>query len=151
MTHKHFSALRCIIDQIDVHRVVSDYDPVGNWKNPSNIPIIFSPSLSKKLIHAHISKPSLNSTPDTRKNPDRRRFRPPADNTPSHIQVVYKGFIFANIWNGVSACAIYDADPKVIATRVTSAKVNIVAFQHGFDLEAFSSPSRLAGQGLNLL
>jgi hypothetical protein len=50
----------------------------------------------------------------------------------THIQVVYKGFISANIWNGVSAYAIYDADLAVIAIRVTSAKVNIVAFQHRF-------------------
>ena len=56
----------------------------------------------------------------------------PAYNTLSHIQVVYKGFISANIWNYVSAYAIYDADLSVIAIRVTSAKVNIVAFQHRF-------------------
>ena len=27
---------------------------------------------------------------------------------------------------------LYDVDPKAIAIRVTSDKVNIVAFQHGF-------------------
>jgi hypothetical protein len=43
-----------------------------------------------------------------------------------------EGFISANIWNYVSAYAIYDADLSVIAIRVTSAKVNIVDFQHRF-------------------
>ena len=103
MTHKHFSALRCVVDQIDVHRVVSDYDPVGNWKNSSNIPIIFSPSLSKKLIHAHISKPSLNSTPDTRKNPDRRRFRlvDKNDGRKRNKQVDPLLVVIRSLWQGV--------------------------------------------------
>ena len=52
----------------------------------------------------------------------------PAYNTLSHIQVVYKGFISANILKG----DISDVDPEVIAIRVTSAEVIIVAFQQGF-------------------
>ena len=52
----------------------------------------------------------------------------PAYNTLSHIQVVCKGFISANILKG----DVSDAGPEAIAIRVTSAEVIIVAFQHGF-------------------
>ena len=52
----------------------------------------------------------------------------PAYNTPSHIQVVYKGFISANILKG----DVSDVGPGAIAIRVTSAEVIIVAFQQGF-------------------
>ena len=52
----------------------------------------------------------------------------PAYNTLSHIQVVCKGFISANILKG----DVSDVGPEAIAIRVTSAEVIIVAFQHGF-------------------
>ena len=52
----------------------------------------------------------------------------PAYNTLSHIQVVYKGFISANILKG----DVSDVGPGAIAIRVTSAEVIIVAFQQGF-------------------
>lgn len=59
MAHEHFAALSSIVDHFHVHHVASDYDPIGNRKNSSNIAILFCPSLTKKLIQAHLSESSL--------------------------------------------------------------------------------------------
>lgn len=70
MTHKHFPTLSRIIDHIHVHHVASDYDPISNRKNPSYVPVIFGPSLTKKFIQSHLPKSSLNCSTNTRKNPN---------------------------------------------------------------------------------
>jgi hypothetical protein len=40
--------------------------------------------------------------------------------------------MFLLAWLLMPVPQLYDVDPKAIAIRVTSVKVNIVAFQHGF-------------------
>jgi hypothetical protein len=42
------------------------------------------------------------------------------------------GIMFLRPWLLVPVEQLYDVDPKAIAIRVTSVKVNIVAYQHGF-------------------
>ena len=49
------------------------------------------------------------------------------------------GIMFLLAWLLVPVPQLYDVDPRAIAIRVTSVKVNIVAFQHGFWLRGVQS------------
>ena len=49
------------------------------------------------------------------------------------------GIMFLLPWLLVPVAQLYDVDPEAIAIRVTSVKVNIVAYQHGFWLRGVQS------------